>query len=221
MILSTITSSLLVAACYVTSTTWIGCPSPPAELPQLLDATLGELRTGLDSGSFTSVDLVKAYIARIDEVNSRLHAVNEGNPDAIAIAAEKDRERQSGSVLPSPLHGIPVLLKDNIATNDGLNNSAGSYALLGARPKSDSTVAAKLRKSGAIILGKANLSQWAGMRGANVSEGWSAYGGQTTGAYFPDQRVIFRKCGFNVCWAGMGFPGHRNYRVHRRPGASK
>jgi amidase len=133
--------------------------------------------------------------------------------------------------LPSPLHGIPILLKDNIATDDGLNNTAGSYALLGAKPREDSTVAAKLRRSGAIILGKANLSQWAGMRGANVSEGWSAYGGQTTGAYFPDQEPSGSSSGSAVAasvglaWACLGTetagsivdPAHVNNIVGIKP----
>lgn len=135
---------------------------------------------------FTSVDLVKAYLARIAEVNPILHAVNEVNPDALAIAADLDAQRAAGTTL-GPLHGIPILLKDNIATADKMNNTAGSYALLGAKVPRDSTLVAKLRKAGAIILGKTNLSQWANYRSSNSSNGWTAIGGQTYGAYYPNE----------------------------------
>ncbi|SPO01773.1 related to amidase [Cephalotrichum gorgonifer] len=156
--------------------------------PPLLDATLEDLASGLESGLFTSVDLVNAYIARILEVNDTLKAVTELNPDALSIAAEADDSRARGEVA-GPLHGIPILLKNNIATDDGMSNTAGSYALLGAKVPRDSTVAAKLRKAGAVILGKTNLSQWANYRSSysSSSNGWSAYGGQTEGAYYPQQ----------------------------------
>jgi amidase len=130
--------------------------------------------------------LVKAYTARIEDVNSTLHAVAELNPDALCIAAEMDALRAKGTVY-GPLHGIPILIKNNIATDDKMNNTAGSYALIGAKVPRDSTMAAKLRKAGAIILGKTNLSQWANYRSANSSNGWSATTGQTYGAYFPGQ----------------------------------
>ena len=120
------------------------------------------------------------------EVNSTLHVVTQLNPDALSIAAELDSQRTAGVVY-GPLHGIPVLLKNNIATADKMDNTAGSYALAGAKVPRDSTVAAKLRQAGAIILGKTNLSQWANYRSSNTSNGWSAIGGQTQGAYYPDQ----------------------------------
>lgn len=178
--------------------------------PGLLEATTEELVTGLESGLFTSVDLVKvsllfnyfivsraspsdiryshrkAYTSRIQEVNSTLHMVVEINPDAIAIATSLDAERANG-VIRGPLHGIPILIKNNIATADKMQNTAGSYALLGATVPRDSGVAAKLREAGAVILGKTNLSQWANFRSTNSSNGWSAYGGQTYGAYYPGQ----------------------------------
>lgn len=154
--------------------------------PSLIEVDLEELVEGLESGLFTSVDLVKAYEARIMEVNSTTHAVTELNPDALSIAAQLDAQRANGTVL-SPLHGIPILIKNNIATDDKMNNTAGSWSLLGAKVPRDSTVAAKLRKAGAIILGKANLSQWANYRSDNTSNGWSAYGGQTYAAYYPGQ----------------------------------
>lgn len=130
--------------------------------------------------------------------------VTELNPDAVAIAAQLDAMRANGTVL-GPLHGIPILIKNNIATNDKMNNTgkraipsqyrsleanriiAGSFSLLGAKVPRDSTIAAKLRKAGAIILGKTNLSQWANYRSNNSTNGWSAYGGQTYAAYYPNQ----------------------------------
>jgi amidase len=112
--------------------------------------------------------------------------VTEINPDAWEIAKELDEERACGK-LRGPLHGLPILIKNNIATADKMNNTAGSYSLIGAQVPRDSTVAAKLREAGAIILGKSNLSQWANYRSRNSSNGWSAQGGQTYGAYYPGQ----------------------------------
>ena len=154
--------------------------------PSLIEVDLEDLVDGLESGLFTSVDLVRAYSARILEVNSTLHMVTELNPDALSIAADLDGMRANGTVL-GPLHGIPILIKNNIATDDQMNNTAGSWSLLGAKVPRDSTMAAKLRKAGAIILGKTNLSQWANYRSDNTSNGWSAYGGQTYAAYYPGQ----------------------------------
>lgn len=154
--------------------------------PRAIDVTTEDLRHGLDSGLFTSQDLVRTYIARIMQVNATLHVVTETNPDALSIAKKLDSERKAGSTR-GPLHGIPILIKNNIATMDKMNNTAGSFALLGAKVPRDSTIAAKLRKAGAIILGKTNLSQWANFRSDNTSNGWSAYGGQTYGAYYPQQ----------------------------------
>ena len=129
---------------------------------------------------------VQAYTSRILEVNDTVHAVVEINPDALSIAAMLDAERAKGRTR-GPLHGIPILIKNNIATADRMQNNAGSYALLGATVPRDSGVAAKLRQAGAVILGKTNLSQWASFRSTNSSNGWSAYGGQTVGAYYPRQ----------------------------------
>ncbi len=154
--------------------------------PSLINATLDDLSGGLAAGLFTSEDLVRAYLARITEVNGVLRAVVEVNPDALAIAAELDALRTRGRVL-GPLHGVPVLIKNNIGTADRMNNTAGSWALAGARVPADSFVARRLRQAGAVILGKANLSQWANFRSSNSSNGWSAYGGQVFGAYYPSQ----------------------------------
>ncbi|KAH8888022.1 amidase [Thozetella sp. PMI_491] len=152
--------------------------------PSLINATIQDLATGLESGLFTSVDLVKAYIARIGEVNGALHAVTEINPDALAIAAELDDLRSRGISL-GCLHGIPILIKNNIATMDKMNNTAGSWALLGSKVPEDSMVARKLRQAGAIILGKDNMSEWAVYRSTNSNNGWSALGGQVYSAYYP------------------------------------
>ncbi|RKU48522.1 hypothetical protein DL546_006724 [Coniochaeta pulveracea] len=165
--------------CSNSSTAIGGKPFPP-----LIDATLEDLVTGLEAGLFTSVDLVNAYVSRIKEVNSTLRMVTELNPDALDIAAQLDADRANG-ISYGPLHGIPILIKNNIATMDKMNNTAGSWALVGAKVPRDATVAAKLRKAGAILLGKTNLSQWANYRSYNTSNGWSAYGGQTQGAYYP------------------------------------
>ncbi|KZO95572.1 amidase signature enzyme [Calocera viscosa TUFC12733] len=153
-------------------------------LPDLYDASVKELSDGMEAGCFTAVHLVKAYLARIGEVNEELHAVIETNPDALEIAAQLDQDRAAG-IIWGPLHGIPVLVKDNIGTADKLNTTAGSYALLGSIVPRDSHVVMKLRKAGAIILGKANLSEWAYYRGTGISNGWSARGGQTSNPYYP------------------------------------
>ncbi|TWU71145.1 hypothetical protein ED733_001396 [Metarhizium rileyi] len=181
------------------------------DFPSLLDATLDDLRQGLDSGLFTSVDLTKAYIARINEVANELHAVNEVNPDALSIAAAMDAERRKNSTHSrGPLHGIPVLLKDNMATLDRMITTAGSFALVGAQPEEDSTVAAKLRKAGVILLGKTNMSEWANCRSVNTTHGWSAYGGQTKGAYLRDQDPSGSSSGsavsssIGLAWAALG-----------------
>ncbi len=202
-----------------------------SRFPLLLDATLEELRTGLDTGRFTSAELTKAYIARIEEVNEDLHAVTEINPDALHIAAELDRARETAPKPLNPLYGIPILIKNNIGTADKMNNTAGSTALLGAKLKEDSTVVKKLRQAGAIILGKANLSQWAGTRSLQASNGWSAHGGQTVGAYLPEQDPDGSSSGsavassLGLAWASLGTetlgsicdPAHANNIVGIKP----
>ncbi|KAG2418471.1 hypothetical protein HFD88_001572 [Aspergillus terreus] len=152
------------------------------QLPSLYQADIDTLAKGLERKDFTS-----AYISRINEVNDAVSAVTEVNPDALSIASALDRERSRGAVR-GPLHGIPILIKDTIATNDRMNNTAGSYALVGAKVPTDSTVASKLREAGAIILGKTNPSEWGNFRiSLNSSNGWSAYGGLTYGPFYPHQ----------------------------------
>jgi len=157
-------------------------------LPDLYEASVPELQAGLDADDFTSVDLIKAYFARIEEVNINgpgLRAVLEMNPSALAEAAVLDAERKLTGKR-SQLHGIPILLKDNIATvaSEGMNTTAGSFSLLGSIVPEDAGVVKRLRKAGAIILGKANLSEFAHFRG-NIASGWSGRGGQASNAYFP------------------------------------
>ncbi|TBU30400.1 amidase signature enzyme [Dichomitus squalens] len=162
--------------------------SAALEFPDLYEASITELQDGLQKGLFTSVDLVKAYFARIEEVNLQgptLRAVIETNPSALEQAAALDLERRTTGAR-GPLHGIPIILKDNIATlaSEGMNTTAGSFALLGSIVPRDAHVAAKLRAAGAILLGKANLSEWANFRG-NVPSGFSGRGGQASSPYVP------------------------------------
>ncbi|KAI9713729.1 MAG: hypothetical protein M1812_006567 [Candelaria pacifica] len=164
----------------------VSCIVKGKPFPDLVDVTVEDLTTGLESGQFTSVDLVTAYLARISEINPILNAVTEVNPDALTLARQMDAMRANGTTR-GPLHGIPIIIKNNIATLDRMNNTAGSYAHLGSTVPRDATVAAKLRAAGVIILGKSNLSQWANFRSDNTSNGWSAYGGQVFGAYYPNQ----------------------------------
>ncbi|MCJ1400597.1 hypothetical protein MMC11_003803 [Xylographa trunciseda] len=158
------------------------------DAPSLLDITIEEIGQLLLERTTTSEELVDVYLQRILEVNGRLHAVNEINPDARAIARELDKERALGKVR-GPLHGVPILVKDVIATKDKMNNTAGSVCLLGAQVLEEASIITKLREAGAIILGKTNLSEWAGFRSNfdTTSLGWSGYGGQGRGAYREDQ----------------------------------
>lgn len=141
-----------------------------------------ELRRALDSGSTTSEQLVLDYRELIEERNGQLNAVTQLNPHAIEEAARLDKLRAQGKLL-GPLHGIPVLLKDNIDTADGLANTAGSVLLNDNFPRHDAFLVTQLKNAGAVILGKANLSEWANFRSTNSSSGWSGTGGQTRNPY--------------------------------------
>ncbi|KAG6867533.1 hypothetical protein C0993_001583 [Termitomyces sp. T159_Od127] len=156
--------------------------------PDLYEASIAELQAGLGAGHFSSEDLVKTYFARIEEVNLKgpsLRAVLEINPTALSRAAELDAERQEKGPR-GALHGIPVLLKDNIATvaREGMNTTAGTFGLQHSVVPDDAGIVKRLRAAGAIILGKTNLSELAHYRGKCAS-GWSGVGGQTTNAYYP------------------------------------
>src|SRR6266436_1292293 len=153
------------------------------------EATCADLQKAMASGRESAVSLTRKYLRRIEELNLRgpaLRAVLEVNPDALAIARVLDRERKAKGPR-GPLHGIPVLLKDNIGTHDRMMTTAGSLALLGCVPPRDSFVARNLREAGAVILGKTNLSEWANFRAEHASSGWSARGGQTKNPYALDR----------------------------------
>jgi len=156
---------------------------------ELEEATLEALQTAMTGRKETAVSLTRKYLRRIEELDHRgpaLHAIIETNPDAIGIAESLDRERRVKKIR-GPLHGIPILLKDNIDTHDRTTTTAGSLFLKGSIPQRDSFVAQKLREAGAVLLGKANLSEWANFRSEHSSSGWSARGGQTLNPYALDR----------------------------------
>jgi amidase len=163
--------------------------APPVRPFAWEEATIPALQAAMKSGKETAVSLCKKYLARIDELDKRgpkVNAVIELNPDARAIARDLDRERKAKGPR-GPMHGIPVMLKDNIDTHDRMMTTAGSLALLGSIPARDSFVAQKLREAGAVILGKTNLSEWANFRSEPSSSGWSGRGGQTNNPYVLDR----------------------------------
>jgi amidase len=148
----------------------------------LFDATIPELQKLMASSRLTSRELTQSYLARISHLNPLLHAVIETNPQAVSIAARLDNERRRGYVR-GPLHGIPIIVKDNIATSDTMQTTAGSLALVNSRVPRDAALVRQLREAGAVILGKANLSEWANFRGYSSYNGWSARGGFTRCPY--------------------------------------
>jgi amidase len=196
-------------------------PSPasagtePAASPgrfALDEATISQLQAGLRSGEHTSVSLVEQYLSRVEELNRKgpeLRAVIEVNPDAHAIAEALDAERkEKGSR--GPLHGIPILLKDNIGTADRTTTAAGSLLLEGSIPARDSFIAERLRAAGAVLLGKANLSEWANFRSERSTSGWSSRGGQCRNPYALDRDPSGSSSGSaaaaaaNLCAAAVG-----------------
>jgi amidase len=153
------------------------------------EATIAQLQMEMAAGTLTSEQLTSEYISRIlalDRGVLGVNAVIQLNPDALDMARQADRLRRHGHVL-GPLHGIPVLLKENVDTGDRMKTTAGSYALFGAPALQDSTVAANLRAGGAVILGKTNLSEWANFRSFESISGWSGWGGQTNNPYGIDR----------------------------------
>jgi amidase len=150
------------------------------------EKSITQLQEAMRSGVMTSRAIVEAYRARISEMDHDLRSVLELNPDALAIADAMDAERKTKGVR-GPLHGIPILLKDNVATADKMETTAGSLALVGARPPRDAFVAERLRAAGAVILGKTNLSEWANFRSTHASSGWSGRGGQCRNPYALDR----------------------------------
>jgi amidase len=161
-------------------------PPPAFELDEL---TIADLQSAMAAGKYTAHSLARKYLDRIGEIDKQgpaINAVIELNPDALSIATELDRERKARGAR-GPLHGIPVLIKDNIDTHDRMTTTAGSLALGGSIPPQDSFVARKLRDAGAVILGKTNLSEWANFRSSHSSSGWSGRGGQTKNPYVLDR----------------------------------
>ncbi|HEY3618440.1 MAG TPA: amidase [Candidatus Sulfotelmatobacter sp.] len=179
---------------------------------ELDEITIPELQDGMKVGKFTARSLAEKYLARIDEVDKRGPAVNaiiELNPDALSIADALDQERKAKGPR-GALHGIPVLIKDNIDTADRMMTTAGSLALVGSKPPKDSFVAQKLRAAGAVILGKTNLSEWANIRSSHSVSGWSGRGGLTRNPYALDRNPCGSSSGTgvgisaNLAAAGIG-----------------
>ena len=167
---------------------------------QLEEIAIADLTASMRSGDRTTRSIVSQYLSRIQELDRQgpmLQSVIETNPDALNISEELDRERDAGTVR-SPLHGVPVLLKDNIDTADQMTTTAGSLALQGSIPLRDSTVARRLREAGAVLLGKANLSEWANYRSTRSSSGWSARGGQCRNPYVLDRSPCGSSSGSGV-----------------------
>ena len=163
----------------------------PSRLPpfELEEATVVQLQDGMRAGRYTARSLAEAYLGRIEAVDRHgptLRAVIETNPEALAIADALDAERRSGRVR-GPLHGIPVLIKDNVDTADRMMTTAGSYALDGHPAPRDAFVAERLRAAGAVIIAKTNLSEWANFRSTHASSGWSGRGGQVLNPYVLDR----------------------------------
>lgn len=173
------------------------------------DATIAELRRALTAGEVTTTELVEHYRQRVDDLDRggpELRSIIEINPEVEEIAAQLDRER-AASHIRGPLHGIPILLKDNIDTTDRMQTTAGSLALLGSRPRQDATVAARLRAAGAVLFGKANLSEWANFRSEHSTSGWSARGGQCRNPYDTSLTPCGSSSGSGVAVAADLVPG--------------
>jgi len=176
------------------------------------EITVAELQDGMKSGKFTAGSLAQKYLDRIAEIDKQGPAINaiiELNPDALSIADALDAERKNKGPR-GPMHGIPVLIKDNIGTADRMMTTAGSLALAGFTPTKDSGVARRLRESGAVILGKTNLSEWANFRSSHSSSGWSGRGGQTNNPYATDRNPCGSSSGSgaatsaNLCAVSVG-----------------
>ena len=179
-----ITTAAVAGAAIAASRTDHVFAQQPVEIEE---ATIASLQAAMASGKATSHIITQAYLSRIAEIDKKLNSVIELNPDALAIADAMDAERKAGK-LRGPLHGIPVLIKDNIDTADKMKTTAGSLALVDApTPKQDAFVVKQLRDAGAVLLGKTNLSEWANFRSEHSSSGWSGRGGQTHNPYILDR----------------------------------
>ncbi len=186
----------------------MAAPAKPAAAAaiDISEAGIAALQAAMQAGKISSQGLVRAYLARIkafDKNGPRINSIIELNPDALTIAQERDRERKAGKVR-GPMHGIPVLLKDNIATADKMQTTAGSLALLGARATRDAFVVTRLREAGAVILGKTNLSEWANFRSTRSTSGWSSRGGLTKNPHALDRNTSGSSSGSGAA-AAAGF----------------
>ncbi len=179
-------------------------PESGADSPfELAEATIAELQEGMRTRRLTARAIVEKYLARIDAIDGlgpALRSVLERNPDALSIADALDRERNEKGAR-GPLHGIPVLVKDNIDTRDRMATTAGSLALVGAKPSKDAFVVRRLREAGAVLLGKTNLSEWANIRSSNSTSGWSGRGGLTKNPYALDRNPCGSSSGSGVAVA--------------------
>jgi len=187
-------------------------PVPEIKPFELDEITISGLQEGMTSGKFTAHSLVEKYSARIEEIDKHGPAINsiiEMNSDALSIAEALDRERKAKGPR-GPMHGIPVLIKDNIDTADKMMTTAGSLALVGSKPPQDSFVVRRLRAAGAVILGKTNLSEWANIRSSHSTSGWSGRGGLTRNPYALDRNPCGSSSGTgagisaNLCSVGIG-----------------
>jgi len=189
-----------------------GLPATEVKSFELDEITIADLQDGMKDGKFTARSLAEKYTARIEEIDKHGPAINsvlELNPDALAIADSLDRERKAKGPR-GPLHGIPILIKDNIDTADKMMTTAGSLALVGSKPPNDSWVAQRLRAAGAVILGKTNLSEWANIRSSHSTSGWSGRGGLTRNPYALNRNPCGSSSGSgagvsaNLCAAAIG-----------------
>jgi amidase len=182
------------------ATGFVQAADPPCDLSEL---TIAELQNNMRSGQLTAHAVVEQYLARIEAIDRggpALRSVIEVNPDALAIAAALDQERMKQGPR-GPLHGIPVLIKDNIDTADQMATTAGSLALVGSKPSQDAFLVTKLRRAGAVLLGKTNLSEWANMRCSVSTNGWSGRGGLTRNPYALDRNPSGSSSGSGVAVA--------------------
>ncbi len=188
--------------------------TPPPAVPsfELDEFTISDLQNGMKSGKFTARSIAEKYLGRIEAIDKQgptINSIIEINPDALALADAMDKERAAGKVR-GALHGIPILIKDNIDTADKMMTTAGSLALLGWRPPRDATVVERLRAAGAVILGKTNLSEWANIRSSHSTSGWSARGGLTRNPYALDRNACGSSSGSgaavaaSLCAAAIG-----------------
>ena len=186
--------------------------SPAVPTFEFDEVSISDLQDGMKSGRYTARSITERYLVRIEAIDGQgpaINAVIEINPDALALADGLDKERAAGKVR-GPLHGIPVLVKDNIDTADKMLTTAGSLTLLGWKPPQDATIVQKLRAAGAVILGKTNLSEWANIRSSHSTSGWSARGGLTRNPYALDRNACGSSSGSgaavaaNLCAAAIG-----------------